>query len=154
MRAYQATMANISVSGAITLVQVKPGVASIIITRLKVTQSSTTTSAQQDVAWGTSTGAATVTSFTPKPQAPSAAAQAAYAVGGTTATGVNASGEGSGQTDMCRESFNLLTGWERVFTPEERPEIQGGGAQFFYLRFPAAPSATTFNAEVDFLEVG
>ncbi len=152
MRVYTVLMANISVSGAITLCQVKPGVSSIVLLRAKVSQSSSTTSAQVDVAIGTSTGAATVTSYTPKPHDLDGAA--AKAVGGTTATGVNASGEGASQTDILRDSFNVLTGFEKIFVPEERIEVPGGGGTFLYLRFPSAPSATTFNAELTFGEIG
>ena len=151
-RIYTVELANTSVSGAITLIQIKPGISSIQLIRAKVTQSSTTTSTQLDVAIGTSTGAATVTSATPKPHDLDGAA--AKAVGGSSATGTNASGEGASQTDIIRDSFNYLTGWEKIFVPEERIEVAGGGGTFLYLRFPSAPSATTFNATLTFAEVG
>ena len=152
MRTYTVSMKNQSVSGAITLIQVKPGVSSVVVLRAKVTQNSSTSSAQQDVAIGTSTGAATVTSATPAPHDLDGAA--AKAVGGASATGINASVEGASQTDILRDSFNILTGWEKIFTPEERIEVPGGGGTFLYLRFPAAPSATTFNADLTFGEIG
>lgn len=152
MRVYTEKLASTSVSGAITLIQIKPGISSIKVLRAKVTQNSSTVSAQVDVAIGTSTGAATVTSVAAVPHDIDGAA--AKAVNGTAATGVNASGEGSGQTDITRDSFNVLTGWERIFTPEEQIEVPGGGGTFLYLRFPLAPAATTFNAELTFGEIG
>lgn len=152
MRVYTVRMEATTVSTSITLIQIKPGISSLMILRMKVSQSSSTTSAMQDVAAGTSTGAATVTSATATPHDIDGAA--AKAVGGTTATGVNASGEGSGQTNILRESFNVLNGWEKIFTPEERIEVAGGGSEFFFLRFPSSPSSTTFNAEVTFGEIG
>ena len=156
MRVYTVRMDNTAVTSNITLVQIKPGVSSIVLLRAKIGQNSdAATSAMQDVAIGCSTGAATVTSATPRPHFPSSAAQAAYAVGGTSATGINASGEGSTQTDTKRDSFNLLTGFEWVPTPEERIEVQGGGAQYLYMRLPIAPgSSTTVNAELTFGEIG
>lgn len=153
MRTYTVKMANQAVTGAITLVQIKPGIASVILLRAKITQNSTTTSGMLDVAIGTSTGAATVTSATPTPHDLDGAA--AKATGGTSATGINASGEGSTQTDIIRDSFNLLTPWEKIFTPEERVEVPGGGGTYLYLRLPAAPGgSTTFNADLTFAEVG
>lgn len=153
MRVYTVKLANTSVSGAITLIQIKPGISSCVLLRCKVSQNSTTTSTMQDVAIGTSTGAATVTTATPSPHDFDGAA--AKAVGGTSATGVNASGEGTGQSDIIRDSFNVLTGWEKIFTPEERIEIPGGGGTFGYIRFPAAPgSAIMVNADLTFGEIG
>lgn len=153
MRIYTVRLPATSVSGAITLIQVKPGISSVLVLRARVSQNSGTSSAMQDVSLGTSTGAATVTSATPTPHDTDGAA--AKAVGGTTATGYNASGEGTGQTDTIRDSFNVLSGWERIFTPEERMEVPGGGGTFLYLRLPAAPgSATTFNADLTFGEIG
>ena len=152
MRTYTVKMENTSVSAAITLIQIKPGISSVVILRVKVSQSSSTTSAMLDVSLGTCTGTATVTSATPTPHDIDGAA--AKAVGGTSATGVNASGEGTTRTDIKRSSFNVLTGYEWIPTPEERIEVPGGGGTFFYLTLPIAPSATTFNAEVTFGELG
>ena len=153
MRIYTVKLAAVSVTGNITLIQVKPGISSVVVLRARVSQNSGTASAMQDVAIGTSTGAATVSSATPTPHDIDGAA--AKAVGGTSATGVNASGEGTGQTDIIRDSFNVLSGWERIFTPEERIEVPGGGGTFLYLRLPVAPGgATTFNADLTFGEIG
>ena len=152
MRVYTVQMAATAEAGSpTTLIQVKPGISSIVLLRAKVTQSSVTTSAMQDVAVGTSTGAATVTSATPHPHDLDGAA--AKAVGGTSATGVNASAEGSGPTDIKRDSFNLLTGWEYIAVPEERIEVAGGGSTFLYLRLQTTQSAT-YNAELTFGEIG
>ena len=80
---------------------------------------------------------------------------AAKAVGGASATGINASGEGSGQSDIIVDSFNLLNGWERIFTDAERIEIPGGASFYLYMRLPSAPgSSTTFDADLTFGELG
>lgn len=153
MRTYDVHLIATAVTGAITLIQVKPGISSVVLLRAKVTQSNQTTSAMQRVAVGTSTGAATVTSATPSPHDIDGAA--AKAVGGTSATGTNASVEGTGQSDIFEDSFNVLNGWLYVPTPEERIEVPGGGGTFLYLRFPGAPgSSMTVDATLTFGEIG
>jgi hypothetical protein len=152
-RTYSVNMAAASIAGSVTLIQIKPGISSVRIRRMKLAQSSGTTSAMQDVAYGTSTGAATVTTFTAKPHDLDGAA--AKAVGGTSATGITATVEGSGQTDIDRDTFNVLNGWEKIFTDDEMIEIPGGGSVFFYLRLPSlTTNPTTFNALVTFQEIG
>ena len=153
MRVYTVKMAAQAVTTGITLIQVKPGISSVVLLRAKLTQSNIATSAMQRVAIGTSTGAATVTSATPAPH--DADGAAAKAVGGASATGINASGEGSGQSDIIVDSFNLLNGWERIFTDAERIEIPGGASFYLYMRLPSAPgSSTTFDADLTFGELG
>ncbi len=135
-----------------TLVQIKPGVSSCRVRRMKVAQNSLTSSSMQDVAYGTSTGAASVTTATPAPHDLDGAA--AKAVGGASATGTNASAEGSGKTEINKASFNVLNGWEKILTDAELIEIPGGGGTFFYLSLPNLPNNATFNASVTFEEIG
>ena len=148
---YSAYMEAVSVSGAITLVQVKAGSTHIVrILRAWCSQSSTTTSARQRIQVLRKSAAATVTSFTPKPLNGS---QAAKAVGGTSATGHTASGEGTDGDVLFTDAFDLVTGWEKVWIPEERIIVPAGG--IIALKFPAAPGgATTITAGFDFDEIG
>jgi hypothetical protein len=148
---YTAYMNAVSVSGAITLVQVKAGASnSLHILRASVAQSSSTTSTQQRVQIVRKTGAATVTSFTPIRIAGEGTPTAA---GGTSATGTNASGEGTDGDIMIADVFNILNGWLWVQTPEEYIHVPGGG--IIGLKFPAAPSsAITVTASITFGEVG
>ncbi len=152
-RTYTVSMVNQAITTGITLIQVKPGISSVRLRRAKLTQSNIATSTMQRVALGTSTGAATVTSATPRPHDGDGAA--AKAVGGASATGVNASGEGASQTDIITDSFNLLNGWEKILTDSEVIEIPGGGSIFLYMRLPSAPGgSTTFDADLTFEEIG
>ncbi len=153
MRTYTVEMTAQAETVGVTLIQIKPGISSVVLLRARVTQSNIVATTMQDVAIGTSTGAATVTSSTPRPHDLDGAA--AKAVGGTTSTGINASGEGSGQTDIVRGYFNLLGIFEWIPTPEERIEVPGGGGTFLYLRLPTAPGgSTTFTASLTFGEIG
>lgn len=153
IRTYTVELKNTAVTGAITLVQIKPGISSVVLLRAKVTQNGSTTSTMLDVAIGTSTGAATVTTQTPAQHDIDGAA--AKAVGGTSATGVNATAEGSSQTDIIRDSFNYLAPFEYIPTPEEYITVPGGGGTYLYLRFPTVPGASvTVNARLTFGEIG
>lgn len=148
---YTAYMNAVSVSGAITLVQLKPVTTSLVLLRAWVSQSGSTTSTQQRIQINRKSAAATVTSFTPIIVGGSD--QAAKAVGGTSATGTNASGEGTDTDVLIADVFNILNGWLWIPTPEERITVPAGG--FIGLKFPAAPGAAlTVTAGFVFAELG
>jgi hypothetical protein len=142
----------VSVSTAITLVQIKAGSnRSVEILRAWVSQSGSTTSAQQRIQINRKSAAATVTSYTPL--ALNNGAPTADAAGGTSATGVTATAEGTDSNVLIADAFNVLSGWIWVPTPEERITVQTGG--IIGLKFPAAPgSALTINAGITFAEIG
>jgi hypothetical protein len=149
---YIAEMSAVSVSGAISLIQLKAG-ANVVceILEAKVGQSASTTSAMQRIRLVRKSGAATVTSFTPILLHPSDGAAAS--VGGTTATGTNASGEGTDDDVVDDDVFNVLTGWLHVPVPEKRIWVAPGG--IIALKFPAAPgSALTITASLTWREIG
>lgn len=148
---YAAYMEAVSVSGAITLVQVKAGSAvSIELLRAWVSQSGSTTSAMQRIRILRKSAAATVTSFTPVRLSGGATADSA---GGTSATGTNASNEGTDGDVLVPDAFNVLNGWLWLPTPEER--IIAAPGTILALVFPAAPgSALTVTAGMIFREFG
>lgn len=149
--AYSVFMNNVAVTGAITLVQIKPVTVSIVLLRAWFNQSNITTSGQQRIQILLKTAAATVTSATPQPLYGSD--QAAKSVGSTSGTGTNASGEGTDGNVIYPDAFNILTGWLWVPVPEERITIPAG--VIVALKLPTAPGAsTTVTAGFTFAEIG
>lgn len=138
-RMYVIQHTAVSVTGAITIIQLKSGASSTCkIHRISVTQSASTTSAMTRIQVLRKSAAATVTSFTPLLL--DAGDGAAKAVGGTAATGITASAEGTDGDILYQDSFNALTGWLYVPVPEERIVIGGGG--IVGVKFPSAPTLT------------
>ena len=115
MRVYSVRMNKVAVTGAITLVQLKAGSSSICrILRAWCSQFNQTSSVMQDILILRKSAAATVTSFTPVLVDPGDAA--ANAAGGTSATGTNASAEGTdGDTTLLKQ----LTGWNTELPIEQ-----------------------------------
>lgn len=151
MRVYVVEMQAVSVSAAITLIQIKAGAAPVKLLRAWISQSNQTSSAMQRAQILRKTAAATVTSFTPKRYDPGDAVS--LAVGGTSATGYNASGEGTDGEVLYEQSFNVLNGLLWIPTPEERIVVPGAG--FVALKFIDAPgSAMTVSAGAVFGEEG
>jgi len=140
MRVYEVSMNNVAVTGAITLVQLKAGTASILrILRAWCSQSNLAASAQQTIEIVRKSVAATVTSATPLKNDPGDAAS--NMVSSTSATGTNASAEGTDGDILYRDNFSVLNGWLWVPTPEER--IIVGPSGIIGLKFPIAPAAST-----------
>lgn len=152
MRVYSVYMNNVAVTGAITLVQIVNGSSAILkLLRAWCSQSNQTSSAQQRIQINRKSGAATVTSFTPAQFDPGDAASGA--TGGSSATGTNASAEGTDSTVLLADNFNVLTGWLWVPTPEERIIIPPSG--IVGLKLPTAPgSSMTVSAGLVFGEEG
>lgn len=151
-RRYTVEMQNVAVTGAITLVQIKVGASQVItILRAWVSQSNLGTSAMQRVQILRKTAAATVTSFTPilldKGDAASGCA------GGTSATGTNASVEGTDGDVLLETNFNVLNGFLHIPVPEDRFVV--GPAGFIAIKLPGAPaSSMTTSAGFTFEEQG
>jgi len=135
-------------TGAKTLLQIKAVSKQLEIIRVEVTQVSSTTSAQTQVQLLRKTAAATVTSFTPLLMDPSFAA--ATAVGGTAATGTNATAEGTDGDILFRSGFNILNGFLWLPVPEERIKVPVNG--FFAVKMPDAVTSGTYNVNVIFGE--
>lgn len=150
-KVYTVSMTRVAVTGAITLIQLKAGAtvpASVI--RAVIGQTSSTTSTQQPVQINRKSAAATVTSFTPLTNGP-ASDPAAAAAGGTSATGTNASGEGTDTNILRQDVWNYLNGW--LFLPTPKEYLYVDPATFLGLKFPVAPgSSVTITADLVFEE--
>jgi hypothetical protein len=147
---YVVNFTNTAVTAAITLIQIKAGATNPLqLIEVRFSQSSSTTSAQQRIQIAKQTAAGTVTSFTPLLENPSDGA--ANAAGGTSATGVNCSSEGT-YTDIYLEwDFNVLTGF--LWQPALEDRIWVPAAGIIGIRFPTAPgSSTTYDGQAKFLE--
>lgn len=164
MREYSVIGTNITIAGAgpSTLVIINPPAARVIeIIRAWVSQSSSTTSAQQRVELGLkATAFPTVTSFTPEKTKTSD--PVSLITGGTAGaagtSGINASAEGAGTfTPKYPDSFNILQGW--VWTPNyvlgETFILSGADSLACVLRLPANPTSTSgWNFGVTYRELG
>ena len=150
-RTYVVSMIRVAVTGAITLIQIKTGATvPAQLLRAVIGQTSSTTSTQQAVQINRKSAAATVTSFTPLIKGP-VTDPAASAVGGTSATGTNASAEGTDSNIIKNDVFNYLNGWLYLPTPKEWDFIDA--ASIIGLKFPVAPgSSVTITADVVFEE--
>jgi hypothetical protein len=148
---YIVYMDNTAITTAKTLVQIKAGTgAGLEIISAKVSQLTKTSSELLNLQIVRKTAAATVTSFTPlklDPNDPTAAA-----VGGTSATGVNASAEGTNGDILVHEVWNILNGeWNYLPVPEERIWVPAGGIIALKLNTAPAASMNTI-VEVKFRE--
>ena len=151
-RVYVVSMTRVSVSAAITLIQIVAGATvPLQIIRAVIGQTSSTTSAMQAVQLNRKSAAATVTSFTPIITGPKTD-PAASAVGGVSATGTNASAEGTDSSIVKQDVFNVLNGWMFLPTPKEYTYVDAVG--ILGLKLPVAPgSALTLTADVVFEEL-
>lgn len=144
---YTLVRSSVTTSTAITIQQVlAPAGTMIEVTRCWVNQSTITTSAQTRAQFLRKTAAATVTSQTPALLSPSM--QASKCVGGTAATGITASAEGTDGAVYDEEGFNVVNGWLYLPVPEERVAIIGIVA----LKFPTAPTSAGYASGQEWLE--
>jgi hypothetical protein len=139
---YVVSIADLASGTAIkTLIQIKAGAANPLeLIRARLAQDSSTVSSQQRVEVCRKTAAATVTPFTPKKLGP-ANDPAAAAVGGTAATGVNASVEGTDGDALINDVWNSLIGfyWSPV-VPAEKIYVDAAG--IIAMRLPEAPGGS------------
>src|SRR4051812_31432253 len=116
---YYAEMLSTAITAAKTLVQIKAGAAPIDIVEIILSQVTKTTSELLELRLLRKSAAATVTSFTPlkfNPGDPTS-----LAAGGTSATGYNASSEGTDTDVLRKEHWNVINGvWQYLPVPEAR----------------------------------
>lgn len=149
-RLYKISHEAVAVAGAISIMQLKAGASNICkIHRVWVSQTASTTSAMVRIQLLRKTAAATVTAFTPLLL--DTGDSAAKSVGGTSATGITASAEGTDGDVLVNDTFNALTGWLYLPVPEERIIVPAAG--FFAVKFPVNP-VLTINAGIIFEEIG
>lgn len=140
----------VTIATAITIIQIKAGATSPIwLLRASLTQRGSAVSVQERVQILRKTAAATVTSFTPL--ALDTTDPAAAAVGGTAATGITASVEGTDGNIIVDRGFNVLNGFEWIATPMEMIYVPPAG--FIAIKFPVAPATQTWSAQLVFVEV-
>ncbi len=146
---YKVTRSSTTTSTAITVVQVSvPANCAIEITRIEVNQSTITTSAATRIQLLRKSAAATVTSATPVPL--SEGMQASKCVGGTSATGITATVEGTDSTVLWESGFNIVNGVLYLPPPEARFTI--GPSEIIALKYPTAPTSAGWIAEIEWIE--
>jgi hypothetical protein len=138
---YEVNLDPVAVTIAKTLIQVKAGsAAGLELIEAVLYQTTKTTSEMLRVAFARKSAAATVTSVTPL-KVGGAADPAALAVGGTSATGVNASAEGTDTDVLGQGGFNVLNGEVmRLPIPEGRIWVPAGA--ILGLKLFTAPAAS------------
>jgi hypothetical protein len=148
---YQVRIAQTAQTAAKTLIQIKAGSAAAIeILFARVYQITKTTSELLNLQVLRKSAAATVTSFTPlkfDPNDPTSGA-----AGGTSATGTNASAEGTDGDILVDGMWNVLNGeWIHLPVPEERIWVPAAG--IIALKLNTAPAASmTIGAEIHYAE--
>lgn len=137
-------------TAAKTLLQIKAGAAKIALVSVKLYQKSKTSTEFLDIQILRKSAAATVTSFTPIKKNPND--PTALAVGGTAATGTNASVEGTDGDILHEDTWNVINGsWLYLPVPEDREEEQQGG--IIAVKLNTNPAASmTIGAIASFIE--
>lgn len=162
MSLYNVVMANQTIIADSEMITIRAATAwssraSLLrIYRLSCSQTSTTTGAMLAVRWGLKASAfGTFTSTTP---APLEIGTVASAITGSTSNaassaGTDASANGAGTlTVLDQRAFYNLSGFEVIFTPEERPLV--GPDLTFVFQLQGTPSALTgWNATLTYEEV-
>ncbi len=138
---YSVRLAPTAITAAKTLIQIKTGAAAIAILDGRFYQVTKTTTELLAVQMLRKSAAATVTSFTPLKWNPGD--PVALAVGGTSATGTNASAEGT-DTDILFETvWNVLNGeFNFLDIPEGRLWVPQASIMGFKLNTAPAASMT------------
>lgn len=136
---YHVEMPSTAITAAKTLLQIKAGAAPLEILWFALSQVTKTTSELLQIQILRKSAAATVTSFTPLKLNP--AAPSALAVGGTSATGYNASAEGTDTDILFKDHWNVLNGnYQYLPTPEDR--IWVPQAAIIGIKLNTAPAAS------------
>ncbi len=147
---YEVRNGGVAISTAITIIQIKAGASALEILRASISQRGSTTSTIERVGILRKSAAATVTSATPLKLNPGD--PAALAVGGTAATGITGTAEGTNTDTLVDECFNIVNGiWAWLPTPSERIRVPQGG--IIALAFLTAPASQTWYASMKFREL-
>lgn len=135
-----------SVTTAISILQITaPSTMVLEVVRAWCMQSTSTTSAQQDIELVRKTATVTGTSITP----------VRLVTGDPTATFTalrTATAEGTEGDIPYGEGFNVLNGWLYVPVPEERIWVAPSG--MLALKFPATPASATYRYGLTVIEHG
>ena len=148
---YSVSITIATVTTAKTLIQVKAGALTPLeLLRAEISQTTTETSDTGEFVIRRKTAAATVTTATPLLY--NGIDAAADAVGGTAATGTNASVEGTDGDILYQRGFNVLNGHTWLAVPEERIIVPAAG--MIALISNATISSATLVAHLVFKEFG
>lgn len=148
-RVYTVSGAGITVANAaVTLAFINPSATQgIEILRAWASQTGVTTTAQQRIQMNTQVSVfPTLTSATPaKLNLTDPTSGIAGGTAGAAGTcGINASAEGAGaKTVLWQDTFNILSGWLWVPTPQETIILNAGASSGFGLHLPVAPATLT-----------
>jgi hypothetical protein len=118
------------------------------ILRIKVTQATSETDDSTDITWGYYTASGTGTNVAANVEVldPGDASFSGTAEDNHT---VDIS---TGEVILGREGISTLAGFEKIFLPEARPIIPGGG--FFAINADTAITSVTLVYEIEFKEMG
>lgn len=148
---YNLIRSSVATSTAITVNQVLvPAAAAAEFTRAWCNQDSVTTTNQTRIQLNQNSTACTVSSQTPFPAQKSM--QASKAVGGTSATGITATIEGTVTGTWWQEGFNIVNGILYLPVPEARWMLVGQASGFAALKFPGAPASANYTTGIEWLE--
>lgn len=148
MRVFDITHKNVAGGTSIvTLIEFTAATnQTVVVLRAWVSQSGSTTSAQQAVSINRKSAAGTnVTSPNANPVDASDTAFAGTVRGMATT-------EGTVTSDLICDSFNWVNGWIWLPVPEERLYVKGAG--ILGLRLPVAPPSLTVNCGITIGELG
>lgn len=145
-RMYSVLMDAVSISTAKDLVRITSASTAItVVHEVTVSQEDTETSDTGAIQLQRSTTGGTGTSYTPKKLQ---SLDAGYS--GTAA--VNLTADTTAGDILYREGFNVLTGYHKLFTPEQRIVVPPSG--IFVVRSEVGITAATLTCEVVFEEFG
>jgi len=116
--------------------------------RMSLTQSTSETDDSTLITYGTYTASGTGTSITANIEA----LDPGDAAFGGTAEDNHTVDITTGEIILGREGISVLAGYQKIFTPEERPIVPGAG--FFAFNVDTALTAVTIVYEVVFEEIG
>ena len=120
----------------------------VVIHRLGFTQSTSETDDSALISYGTYTASGTGTNIAANVEA----LDPGDAAFGGTAEDNHTVDLATGEIVLGREGISLLAGYQRIFTPEERPVVPGGG--FFGFNLDSAIASVTIAYECVFEEIG
>lgn len=148
---YTVRMAPAAITTAKTLIQIKAGDKAIDILEVKIYQITKTTAELQALQLLRKSAAATVTSATPlkwDTRNPPAAA-----IGGTAATGINASAEGTDTDIVYEHIWNVAEGTFSFIAALKDEPLRVEAGEIFGFKLNTAPAASqTTGAIVKFIE--
>ncbi len=120
----------------------------VLIHRIKIDQSTSETDDSTKIEWGRYTATGTGTNIIANVE-PIDPGDSAF---GGTAKDNHTADISTGEVILGREGISILAGFEKIFLPEARPVIPGGG--FFGMHIRAAIDSVTVVYEVTFEEIG